>query len=188
MSPLDKAQHLITRFEQNHTIDTGVRWVAQTPLVGLFGDVGARWDWPVFGSTLYLAKGLEGRELEEVVYHEMGHSIFAEYDLTPFMGAFTRREVGTSIADYLNYAKDGARFASQGRVDGFVSGYARTTREEDFCETLACYLVNGERTRGRFEYAFDEFTTRGDARVARKLDAIAEILEACERAEIEWEG
>lgn len=176
---LDQAIDAISRVEQRHHIDLGIRAVAQTRIVDWLGNAGACWDWPLYRKVLYLSPTLCGRELREVLYHAMGHALLDEYDVRSMLGVFTRRGQELTIWDWRRYASDGRRFTNAGRTDGFCSGYARTTRDEDFCETFSCYLVNGCRTRGSFAYADDRFHTDGDERLQQKLARVREVLRAC---------
>jgi hypothetical protein len=183
MNNRQTAIRLIEDAEAELGIDTGIWWAMRAPLTQRLGYDGAHWDFPVIGGTIFIAPHLQGRTLREVVYHEMGHAIAGQYDIALFLGVFTKRKPDVGFWDWRDYMDDGARFEQQGRKTGFVSGYAQTTREEDFCETLSCYLVNGGKTSGVLGYAGEKFTVGRDERLRKKLKRIPEILEACAEAE-----
>lgn len=145
-SNLDIALTLVSKFEARYGIDTGIWWAARAPLSEYWSYDGAMWDFPILRGTMFVAPGLRGRALREVVFHEMGHAIASEYDISAFLGVFTRRYASMGFWEWWRYGEDGARFAAQPRATGFVSGYARTTREEDFCETLSCFICGFRAT------------------------------------------
>ena len=183
MINLDNVLRIVLRFESKYWIDTGIEWARVSVFSMGDGVDGCHEPWPLIGNVIVVNAALRGRAVREAVYHEIGHGIWHNYDLVDYAGVFTRRAASITLKQWWSYGSDGSRFAEEGRKPGFVSGYARTTREEDFCETLSCYMVNGGKTEGRLKYARETFNVVNDSKLKKKLQVIPEILEACAEAE-----
>jgi hypothetical protein len=133
----------------------------------------------IFHCNLWLTKiiavveSVSLENLKGALYHELGHALCSEYDLSSHLLAFTRgrpRKLKDSDAP---------------PPGGFVSNYARKNREEDFCETFSAYLLNGRRTRGIVTFEGNKLNLDRDLRLKKKFHAVVGIIEVCANYEIE---
>jgi hypothetical protein len=111
------------------------------------------------------------RELLEDLFHELGHAYRLRNGLSSNERAhfFSGRQVGLSQFDLKEWD-------SIARPEGFVSCYAITRQEEDFCETFSAYLVNGGRCSGVIIYDSNRIDLERDLVLKRKFKSIDRIL------------
>jgi hypothetical protein len=119
--------------------------------------------------VMLMSPDLTKRESLEALYHELGHAFVRKYKKT-LMPEFKRRRDWTD-----DYHRRGRRLANTARLPGFVSGYARTNSEEDFCETFSCYLLN-RRTTGVMKYEGERFEVWEGTRLHKKLLCVEKEL------------
>lgn len=158
----------IDKIEKRYRISFSVCLMVSSWLTRLGRCVGSVTVLP-FVKLLLISPVLSRRESLEVLYHEMGHAFFRKYDVE-LPKEFARR---TRWKD--GYLRRGLRLVQTARLPSFVSGYARTTCEEDFCETFSCYLRN-RKTEGRMRYEGEEFVVARGTRLHRKLCFVAKTL------------
>ncbi len=171
---LERAIRSIRRVERKYRVDFGISYV----------QIGSKQEasyvfWQS-GATICLGDDLKGRQFLEFLYHELGHALVSEYDLADFKRYFTKRR---SRGQQVNYNLDTERFRRRPRESGFPSGYAQIDWEEDFAETLSCYLINGGKTRGLVKYGNEVISLSDDRKLRRKLVIIREALAYCRQIE-----
>jgi len=71
-------------------------------------------------------------------------------------------------------AVDGA--SSLSRLPGFVSGYARLDREEDFCESLSAYLCNRLTWRRQVRFEGSTIMVKAEPRLQGRLNAVHRVM------------
>jgi hypothetical protein len=127
------------------------------------------------GGRIHLPADVRGRQLREFLYHELGHALRAAYCIpTPMTRHFeSYSAVGLNKANLLR------KLAEDQRYEGFVSAYAMTNKEEDFCDTLSAWVMNGFRQAGRYEFDGDRFSLSQDPIILKKLRAVERILKYC---------
>ncbi len=167
---LERAISLIRKVERDYEVDFGISYV----------QIGSKQEasymfWSS-GGVIFLGDDLKGRQFKEFLFHELGHALSTEYDLSDFKRHFTKRK---SHGPQGNYNMDTERFRRRPRVEGFSSGYAQIDWEEDFAETFSCYLVNGGKLRGKVLYGNEEISLADDPKLRKKLLVIRETLEFC---------
>jgi hypothetical protein len=150
----------IKKIEHRYNISFGIRLVVSSILTDIGRCVGSFTSWPF--RIMLMSPNLPKRESLEALYHELGHAFFRKYDVK-LPKDFKRR---TPWKD--NYHRRGRRLVQTTRLPSFVSGYARTTCEEDFCETFAAYLRN-RKTQGEMRFEGDKFQVIKGTRLYRKL-------------------
>ncbi|MBT3340281.1 MAG: hypothetical protein HN405_05015 [Planctomycetes bacterium] len=111
-------------------------------------------------------------DLKEYIYHELGHAIHDHFDITDYLSPFINKVI-TVQKEYVAASKKAVNW---NRLPNFVNGYARTCREEDFCETLAAYLCNRATWQKRIKYAGYDFRVKKNSKLMEKLDAVDELL------------
>lgn len=164
------AVRLIERVEDEFSFDSGVRRVVVLPWTG--GLYFSR-PWVLIGNTIKVhAAGPRTFELRGFVYHELGHAICDHFDVAQYLKPFVRR-FQSCFSDYRAASN---RAAEAERRSGFVSGYASCNREEDFCETLAAYLLNRSTWRRSVSFECEVINSRADGKLRAKLDAVHELL------------
>lgn len=169
---LDASDEMIVQVEEQFGFDSGIRYFAISPWNESDGYFVKRLYW-IWDGTVYLPeKGPKSKALREFVLHELGHAIYANFNLRGYLSPFLKKwprnddqynEWSTSASEYV-------------RSRGYVSGYAKCCREEDFCETLSAYLCN--RTTWQHYLVFDgeRFSSRTDSSLLQKLRAIHSLL------------
>ena len=164
-----RAVRMIEAVEERFMFDTGVRTVIVWPSAG---------GWYVHksyrysGSCIKVPAHKSPNAFASYVYHEMAHAIFDRYELKSFLSPFTRRRQVT----WYEYLSESGRAASYERQNGYVSGYARCNREEDFCETVAAYLMHPRSWHSRIVYENEAICVRYEPRLRRKLDSVHEMF------------
>jgi Putative zinc-binding metallo-peptidase len=167
-----KAVNLIIKVEKEFQFDSEVKRVYVWPYKGS-GDYRYRENWVLPGTIGVPDSPPRSRKLKEYVYHELGHAICDNFDIRSHMKPFIRKSVQTSTKEYdkaINSAESKPRFK------GFVSSYARTNREEDFCETLSAYLCNRSTWRKSIRYEGVVIQTKHEPRLLRRLKAVHVLL------------
>lgn len=162
----------ITRIEKRYGISFDVSILVSAIIAKLMLCAGCFLRLPLVKNLLVLHPDADKRSFKEVIYHELGHVFVRKYSLAVpkwFNRCSTRNE------HYLDYLLNGPKLAASKRLVGFVSGYARTTREEDFCETFACYIIN-EKTSGQMRFGDEVFSVKPNSRLAKKLAYVKKML------------
>jgi len=168
---LDRAVRCIRRLERRYYIDFGVLYVQ----IGRSKEASfVAWN---LRPTIFLGEDLRGRAFLEFLYHELGHVLASQYDLTLFKRRFSKRAARSG------YERATEVFRRRPRSYGFPSGYAEIDWEEDFAETFSCYMVNKGKTRGAVYYGGEHISLSGDLRLRRKLTLIRAILRYCRDSE-----
>jgi len=167
MNMIKKARSLAEELEEKYSLDLGeysFRTKDYSNQSGLFSPSDN-------GGIIKLDRSLRGSDLKCTVYHELGHLFLCRYSvakaiLSKFSGnkGFSRREL-MRIEDDDEIPK------------GYVSLYAaKMGWEEDFCETLAAYLVNDERISGWIYYEGFGVSLETDRALKEKMKAIRAAL------------
>lgn len=131
-----------------------------------------------FGGVIQLPN-CRGKLFREFLYHELGHALDAGYEIPEsYFKSFTSRN-----PDGIEYILENGKYADKDRVTGFVSGYARLSRREDFCETFSAWILNGYKTSGRIVYGEEVIDLTKDLRLRRKFEAVKAIAEYCQDIE-----
>ncbi len=162
------ALHKIRRVEHDFMFKSGIRRVL------VFGSDG----WYIGNEGLIMKNTIcvpicspRSRTLSEFTYHELGHAIQNHFNLSGWLDPFCRK--WCSGSEY-NYRTSRARRWS--RRIGFVSGYARVSRDEDFCETLAAYLTNRNSWRKDIYFAGERLSSKEEPTLMHKLSAVHTLL------------
>lgn len=120
-----------------------------------------------------------GVQFREFLYHELGHALLAEYQVSnQLLKPFTNRR--STFLDYLN---DVETFCEESRSQGFISSYASINRAEDFCETFSAWVLNDFKTSGKLVYNGETVDLSKDPRLKKKFVSVKEIISACAEAE-----
>jgi len=164
----NKALKLIEQVEKKYNFDSGVRTIISIPWDNGFYLPKA---YPIIGNTLKIPT-TRNPKLKEFVYHELGHAIHDHFELRGYLKPFVKKSQKT-MAEYISASE---RAAGYDRLPGFVSGYARCNREEDFCETLSAYLINQKTWRNYIVYDGERISLRGDKKLKEKLQIIHDLL------------
>ena len=170
------AVDMITEVEEAFQFDSGVKRVYVWPFKES-GDYLPRETW-VLSSTVGVPDHTpDSRSLREFVYHELGHAICDGFDIRSHLKPFIRKPVRRGR----EYSAAVAKAANYRRLPGFVSGYARLDREEDFCETLAAYLCNRRTWRRQIWFAGDMPSVKDEPRLLRRLEAVHQVMRELKR-------
>jgi hypothetical protein len=162
----------ITKIEKRYRISFDVSILVSSVIVKLMLCVGCLLQLPIVKNILVLHPDVNKRSFREVIFHELGHVFVRKYGVE-VPKSFNR--CSTHNEHYFDYLMNGPKLAASKRLVGFVSGYARTTREEDFCETFACYLLN-EKTHGRMRFGGEVFDVKPGSRLAKKFAYVKKTL------------
>lgn len=161
------AVDLIVAVEGEFQFDSGVMRVYVWPYAegGTYYD---REQWVVSGALGVPDVATDSRCLREYVYHELGHAICDGFDIRSYLMPFIRKQVphGPGYEEAVN------RASCLPRLSGFVSGYARLDREEDFCETLSAYLCNRRTWRRKIRFNEETISVHDEPRLLRRLEAV----------------
>lgn len=130
------------------------------------------------GSVVYIPKNL-GREnkdiLSSLVFHEAAHSFLFHHPravtfkyLTSVFGEFVEDS-------YLVYRMKAIWHYFSEREEGYCSGYALTSPEEDFAETFSFVLLNRKR-KGDWFFDGELVDYKNDPVLLKKVKAIKRLL------------
>jgi hypothetical protein len=164
----------VRRIEELYGISFGLDTViAPGPVLSylIFG-AGMYVELPFLKNTVFVNSNLKDQQFKEALYHELGHALLAEHGIKVprnFNGCRDHKD------GYWAYLRRGSRLAGTPRHKSFCSGYARTNREEDFCETFACYLIN-QKTKGWMRYENARFMVTVGTKLHRKFLYVEEVL------------
>lgn len=166
------AVRLIERIEREYGFDSSVDTVIALPWPGGWYFPLRPWGVPIANVIKVPAARPRTVELKTFVYHELGHAICDHFEIRSYLVPFVRRFQRT----HADYERASLAAAELERSPGFVSGYARCNREEDFCETFAAYLLNRSTWRRSVRYEGETIDVRSDHRLREKLDAVHKLL------------
>lgn len=165
----------VARIEKLYGISFGLDTVvAPGPVLSylIFG-AGMFVELPFLKNTVFVNSNLNEQQFKEALYHELGHALLSNHGIKvprDFNGCRDHKD------GYWAYLRRGSRLAGTPRHKSFCSGYARTNREEDFCETFACYLINN-KTKGWMTYEGVRFMVRAGTKLYDKFTFVKNVVE-----------
>lgn len=165
----------VEKIERRYGVSFGLDSViAPGPILSwlIFG-AGAYTYLPFLKNTVFVNSNLSPRQFLEALYHELGHAFVEKYKvkIPRFFNACSGTDIG-----YWGYLQRGMKLAHRPRRSTYCSGYSETNREEAFCETFSCYLLN-RKTTGQMTYEGETFTVKEGTRLHKKFLAVAQKLE-----------
>ncbi len=165
MSKIEKVRTMISRVERQFSIKFGkvfLRLSSARVSAAVF---------PLGGSEfrIELPTSFGNRMFKEDLFHELGHIFRWRYGLD----AIERRHFSSRRLHRKTKNRDSQKFE---RCKGFVSEYAATSQDEDFCETFSAFLVNGGKTSGIIKYDGERIDLKMDSVLSAKFRAISRIL------------
>ena len=126
------------------------------------------------GNILYLPPKISiGRSLEEMIIHELGHAYLNLYSIPKRIN-----NLFGNISNWVNpisYIYHSVFTHCFERSDGYVSQYAITCPEEDFCETFSAVMLN-RKDSNKITYNGEKIDLCEDKVLSRKVEALRGYL------------